>query len=131
MPVPAELRELVRSRAGDRCEYCHTHQDEDPLFTFHVEHIIIARQHDGPTVESNLALSCHHCNLHKVPTSRGLIPKPTCKPSCSIRARWDEHFAMRGPEVIGLTPVGRTTVRVLAMNARGRLDLRSAARSSS
>ena len=112
MPVPAELRDLVRTRAGDRCEYCHIHQNEDPFFTFHVEHII-ARQHGGPTVESNLALSCHHCNLHKGPNLSGLdpdtsLPTPLFNPRL---AKWEEHFAINGAEVIGLTPVGRTTVR--------------------
>jgi hypothetical protein len=39
--------------------------------------------------------------------------------------RWAEHFKLQGPLVIGLTPIGRTTVYVLAMNARHRLNVRS------
>jgi hypothetical protein len=32
------------------------------------------------------------------------------------RDRWREHFAWQGAVLIGLTAVGRTTIRVLAMN---------------
>lgn len=120
------LRELVRLRAGDRCEYCRMHQDDDPFLRFHVEHIV-ARQHGGATVEVNLALSCHHCNLHKGPNLTGIDPV-----TGSVVAlfnprtdRWDQHFARRGMALIGLSPCGRATIRVLAMNARERLDLRS------
>jgi 5-methylcytosine-specific restriction endonuclease McrA len=64
--MSAALRQLVRDRAGHRCEYRHVRQADDPFFTFHVEHIV-PRQHGGATVESNLALACHHCSLHKGP----------------------------------------------------------------
>jgi hypothetical protein len=40
---------------------------------------------------------------------------------------WAAHFTQVGPEIIGLTEVGRTSVVVLKMNARPRLELRSAA----
>jgi hypothetical protein len=33
------------------------------------------------------------------------------------RDRWREHFAWQGAVLAGLTPIGRATVRVLAMNA--------------
>ncbi|HEV2293769.1 MAG TPA: HNH endonuclease signature motif containing protein [Tepidisphaeraceae bacterium] len=130
MAVSAALRELVRSRAGDRCEYCGIRQGDDPFFRFHVEHII-ARQHGGQTVEWNLAFSCHHCNLHKGPNLTGLDPltgltEPLFHPRTQ---RWTDHFRIDGVVVVGVTPVGRTTVRVLAMNAQGRLDLRLAAQS--
>jgi hypothetical protein len=32
------------------------------------------------------------------------------------RDRWRQHFAWAGPMLTGLTPVGRTTIEVLAMN---------------
>ena len=124
----ARSQDLVRTRADNRCEYCRLHQEDDPFFRFHVEHII-ARQHGGPTAAENLALSCHHCNLHKGPNLTGID-------STSGRVvelfnpriqRWSDHFAWRGIAIIGLTPVGRATVRVLAMNAQDRIDLRSSA----
>lgn len=126
--IPAELRELVRTRAGDRCEYCRIHQDDDPFFRFHVEHIV-ARQHGGETTEANLAFSCHHCNLHKGPNLSGIDPATGAVFTLyHPRAQdWDVHFARRGGAVVGVTATGRATVRVLAMNAPDRLELRALA----
>jgi len=126
--IRARVRELVRTRAGDRCEYCRLHQDDDPFFRFHVEHVV-ARQHGGRTRESNLALSCHHCNLHKGPNLTGIDLK-TGELALLYHPRnqsWTDHFERRGVAVVGLTPTGRATVRVLSMNARDRLELRSVA----
>jgi hypothetical protein len=53
------LEEGVRKRAGETCEYCRMRQSFYPTVTFPIDHII-ARQHGGPTVLSNLALSCLH-----------------------------------------------------------------------
>ena len=126
MAVAQELRDLVHSRAAERCEYCRIHQDDDPFFRFHIEHVV-ARQHGGATVESNLALACHHCNLHKGPNLTGIDPVtgdvvPLFNPR---EQRWEDHFLWRGIAIAGLTPIGRATVRVLAINARDRLALRS------
>lgn len=126
--IESTLRELVSARASNRCEYCRIHQDDDPFFRFHVEHIV-ARQHGGSTIEGNLALACHHCNRHKGPNLSGIDPI-----SGSIVNlyhpridRWEIHFAWRNVVLIGLTATGRATVRVLAVNAQDRLDLRSLA----
>ena len=125
--MTSDLRNLVRARAGNRCEYCRIDQNDDPFFRFHIEHIV-ARQHGGATVESNLALACHHCNLHKGPNLTGIDPltqlvTPLFNPRLD---RWDEHFTRDGSAVRGLTVVGRATVRVLAMNALPRLQIRRA-----
>ena len=37
---------------------------------------------------------------------------------------WREHFAFDGPRIVGRTPIGRVTVRVLNMNDQERLELR-------
>jgi 5-methylcytosine-specific restriction endonuclease McrA len=58
--VPLRLRELVRERAGSRCEYCLIHQD-DVLFP-HVPDHVIARKHGGISELANLAWSCYLCN---------------------------------------------------------------------
>jgi hypothetical protein len=34
--MKASIRALVRARAGQRCEYCRLHEDDLPLFPFHV-----------------------------------------------------------------------------------------------
>jgi len=121
-----ELRRLVRTRAGERCEYCGLRQEADPFFRFHIEHVI-ARQHGGATSADNLALSCHHCNLHKGPNLSG-IDRETGATVALFNPRvqrWEEHFVLRGRIVVGLTETGRATVEVLGMNAPARQDLRS------
>jgi hypothetical protein len=50
------LEELVRQRAGNRCEYCRVPQEYDKL-PFEIDHVI-ARKHRGPTRASNLCLAC-------------------------------------------------------------------------
>jgi hypothetical protein len=39
---------------------------------------------------------------------------------------WDKHFRMEGASIEGITPIGRATVRVLAMNDARRVELRAA-----
>jgi hypothetical protein len=120
-------RDLVRRRAGRRCEYCLLHEDDDPLFTFHVEHIV-ARQHGGTDGPGNLAFSCHQDNLHKGPNLTGLDPltKKLTRLFNPRRHRWSRHFRWDGPRLIGRTAIGRTTVTVLAMNLLHRVALREA-----
>lgn len=67
------LRQRVRCRANNHCEYCQMREDQEPL-PFHIEHII-PRQHGGKDVSSNLALACHHCNLHKGTNLSGIDPQ--------------------------------------------------------
>ena len=86
-------RRRVRSRAGDRCEYCGLPQDAVPLVTFHIEHVT-PKQHGGTDDPANLALACYHCNLHKGPNLAGIDPDtgertPLYDPR---RQRWDDHF---------------------------------------
>jgi hypothetical protein len=118
------LVRAVRQRAGDACEYCLIPQSFYPA-PFEIDHII-ARQHGGPTVEGNLALSCLHCNSHKGPNVAGIDPRtgkltPLYNPR---RHRWKRHFRWDGPYLIGRTPIGRVTVQVLAMNGAYLLELR-------
>lgn len=118
------LRQLVRRRAKDCCEYCQLRQDQEPL-SFHIEHII-PRKHGGKDLSNNLALACHHCNLHKSVNLSGLDPK-TEKMVRLFHPRlddWGDHFTNRNGEIIGLSAVGRTTVTLLRMNEDGRLELR-------
>jgi HNH endonuclease len=124
--MDAALRSLVRRRAENRCEYCHIHQDDEPFFRFHNEHIM-ARQHGGVSDESNLALACHHCNLRKGPNLTGVDPEtgqivPLFHPR---NERWADHFELRDRRVLGRTPIGRATAALFFMNAIPRLELRS------
>ena len=119
-------RDLVRQRASDRCEYCGLARDDAPFAAFHIEHII-PKKHGGSDDASNLALACYHCNLHKGPNLTGIDPDSGAIVTLfhPRRETWDEHFVRQGLLIQGLTPTGRATVRVLMMNAVGRLELRS------
>jgi hypothetical protein len=125
--IDTATRELVRQRAGRRCEYCRLHEDDDPLFAFHIEHII-AHQHVGTDSPSNLALSCHQDNLHKGPNLTGIDPKTKriTRLFNPRRHKWSRHFRWNGPTLIGSTAIGRTTVATLAMNLPHRVALREA-----
>lgn len=120
------LRQLVRRRAGERCEYCHLPQDGHEE-RFSIDHII-ARKHGGDDSPANLALCCLRCNLHKgtdltcVDPSDGQVVT-VFHPR---RQNWSEHFQWNGPILEGKTPIGRATVEMLRMNAPERIQLRQA-----
>lgn len=123
--MDATTRDIVRRRADHRCEYCLLPQAYSEL-THHVEHIV-AKQHGGSDDADNLALACHRGNLRKGPNLTGVDPLsgelvPLFHPR---RDQWADHFLFRGVRILGTTPLGRATVRVLAMNDARRLELRS------
>ena len=70
--MDASTRQLVRQRAGSRCEYCRLPENAVDV-PFHVEHII-ARRHGGSDDPSNLCLACDRCNLHKGPNLNSIDP---------------------------------------------------------
>jgi hypothetical protein len=125
--IDEATRDLVRRRAGRRCEYCRLHEEDDPLFTFHVEHII-ARQHGGRDSPGNLALCCHQDNLHKGPNLTGIDPltRNLTRLFNPRRHKWSRHFRWDGALLVGRTAIGRTTVVVLGMNLPHRVTLREA-----
>ena len=118
------LRELVRDRAGARCEYCHLPQQFSEL-QFHLEHII-PRQHGGSNNAENLALACPECNLLKGPNLTGVDPttQRVVRLFHPRRDKWTEHFLQDGARISGKTPVGRVTVSLLKMNDPQRLEVR-------
>ena len=123
--MDATTRDLVRQRAGDRCEYCRLHQEQSGL-RHHIEHIT-ARQHGGSDHADNLALACHRCNLHKGTNLTGIDPQtaqvtPIFHPR---RDQWSDHFTFEGARIDGISAVGRATVQVLNMNDARRLELRT------
>jgi hypothetical protein len=117
-------RELLRSRAGFRCEYWRLPEAFSP-FLFQKDHVV-ARKHDGSDDSENLAWTCPDCNAHKGtdltaidPESGGveLLFNPRVQ-------HWDQNFRWEGAIIVGKTPVGRATVRLLKMNLRERVALR-------
>lgn len=118
------LSELVWSRAQRACEYCLMPQAYYPV-PFQIDHII-AKQHDGPTIANNLALSCLHCNSYKGPNiaGRDKATKQLAALFNPRRHRWARHFSWNGPRIVGRTPIGRVTVAVLNMNGEFLVRLR-------
>lgn len=121
----AATRKLVWLRAKQRCEYCQFHQDHEPFFRFHVEHIV-ARQHRGSDHPDNLALGCNHCNYHKGPNLSSVDPLTgkIVRLFDPRRQRWRRHFCFEGARIVGRTACGRASVALLAMNNADRVDLR-------
>jgi hypothetical protein len=123
--MDAETKRLVRTRAGNRCEYCRIHEDDLLFAPLQIEHII-PKKHDGTDDEDNLALACADCNEHKGANIAGFDPD-TGEVTVLFDPRgmeWDDHFHWDDVTIFGVTAVGRTTVRVLDMNSPDRLDLR-------
>ena len=119
-------REWVRQRAGARCEYCRLPDFAMAPEEFHVEHII-PRKHRGEDGIDNLAWACIFCNLYKGPNLASFDPDTGELPRLfnPRRERWDEHFQMVSSGVVGLTPVGRTTVWLVEMNSEILTSLRA------
>jgi hypothetical protein len=92
-----------------------------------IDHII-PRQHGGTGDRANQALACYHCNLHKGSNLAGIDPDTGVIVQLfhPRQDTWHVHFALQDVTIMGLTPTGRATVRVLRMNAIGRMQLRMA-----
>jgi hypothetical protein len=127
--MDATTKNLVRQRAGDCCEYCHLPQEATPFITFHIEHVI-AKQHtpDDDNLDDlkRLALACDRCNLFKGPNISSIDPN-SGEIVNLFNPRTDncnDHFATRDAKIVGLTPTGRATARLLNMNDSRRVDLR-------
>lgn len=124
--ISETLRAAVRERAGGRCEYCLTHED-DVLIPHEPDHIV-AEQHGGQTTAENLAFACFHCNRRKGPNLASVDPT-TGEVVLLFQPRtmrWQEHFALSGPHFIGLTPTARATIGLLRLNSPERIALREA-----
>lgn len=123
------MREVVRQRAQNACEYCQLPQRASILP--HQIDPIIARQHLGSDEDDNLCLCCLRCNLKKGPniaTTDPIQPPGEYQIVALFhprRQRWQDHFELREDgRIEGLTAVGRATVRLLNFNADERLQLR-------
>ena len=117
-------RQVVRDRAGQRCEYCHLpeHGDVQP---FQLDHIR-AQKHSGANTLQNSAWSCLACNSYKGPNVAGYDPETDrlCVLFDPRRDEWSEHFEWDGAILAGLTAVARTTISVLRINLPERVSHR-------
>ncbi len=92
------------------------------FFPHELDHVI-AEKHGGQTISDNLALTCWRCNRHKG-TDLGSFDPQTEEFCFLFNPRtqvWSEHFIQNGNHIEGLTPEGRTTVKLLQFNTEERL----------
>jgi 5-methylcytosine-specific restriction endonuclease McrA len=120
------IKQQVRTRAGNCCEYCQLSQADSPLAPLHIEHVL-PRKHGGSDDLDNLALACIDCNLHKGSNIAGIDPESGQVTALfnPRRDRWDNHFAWQDIHIVGKSAVGRATVIVLDLNSEDQLGLRS------
>lgn len=125
--MDALLRAFLVDKSAGQCEYCQLPQK---FFTelFQIEHIV-SRQHRGASIESNLAVACARCTLHKGPNIAGIDPQSEelvrlFNPRIDT---WSDHFQHdSNGEISGKSAIGRATIYVLDMNAPRRVELRIA-----
>jgi len=120
-----QTRELVRDRAENRCEYCLLPQHLSPVARLQIEHVI-PKKHSGEDDVENLALACIDCNLAKSVNLSGRDPETdqTVELFHPRKQTWSNHFVRESVTIVGLTPTGRATVRVLNMNDEERQRVR-------
>jgi HNH endonuclease len=116
--LPVDLVRRVRDPARYRCGYGLSPQ-RFVMARLEIEHVI-PRAKGGTDDESNLWLSCPLCNRHKSdrthatdPGTRADVPLFHPRHQC-----WSEHFRWSedGLRILGLTPIGRATVRTLHLD---------------
>jgi HNH endonuclease len=116
--VSASLRRMVFDRADGNCEYCLI-PESLALASHQVDHAV-SEKHGGETVSENLALSCSFCNQAKG-SDVGSIDAETgeyIRLYHPRRDRWVDHFQINQEtgEILGMSAIGRVTVRLLQMN---------------
>jgi hypothetical protein len=128
MSLTAQKRARIRRRAQHVCEYCRLPQRAS-ILPHQVDHIV-AQQHLGTDEESNLCLCCLRCNLKKGPNIASIDPEAGNADDFVAlfhprKQHWSDHFQLQEDgRIIGMTPEGRATARLLDFNAEDRLQLR-------
>jgi hypothetical protein len=108
---------VVAERAGYRCEYCHA-PEVIFNFPFEVEHVVPV-SHGGAENESNLALACRACNIHKSSHVTGVdeLSGSEHRLFNPRQDSWEAHFRVDADgRFQGLTPEARATILRLRMN---------------
>ncbi|HEY7709319.1 MAG TPA: HNH endonuclease [Candidatus Entotheonella sp.] len=116
--IPEATQRRVRERAGNRCEYCLSHQDY-VMGRLQIDHIQPVAK-GGSDDDDNLCLACELCNQHKWTKTHG-VDSDTGQEVALFhprQQRWSDHFAWRaeGAELSGLTACGRATISALSLN---------------
>ena len=122
--ISDSLRQKIKQRADNRCEYCRLHQD-DFFFPFEIDHVLSLR-HGGATKFDNLALSCSICNRNKAADIGTYLDEKRefirlFNPRTDT---WRDHFDINHGELYPLTLIGRATTKLLDLNNPDRIILR-------
>ena len=106
--IPKPLRDQVRARARNHCEYCLL---PETFLVAHEPDHVIATQHRDPTTMENLALACFDCNRQKGPNISSVDPdtQEVVQLFNPRRDAWSDHFSLNGARIVGVTPAGRAT----------------------
>ena len=118
------IRQKVKDRANNCCEYCRIHQ-EDFFFPFEIDHIISLR-HEGKSNFNNLAFSCGTCNRMKAADIGTYLNEKLefirlFNPRMDI---WEHNFEINHGEILPLTLIGEATIKLLDLNNPDRIILR-------
>lgn len=133
--LPQKIQDLVRHRADGLCEYCHT-AEKWQYVSFTIDHVIPLANGGTNDIE-NLALACFHCNRNKSSLSQATDPNSNALSDIynPRQSSWADHFiwSTDGSTIIGLTTVGRATIRATTVQSHpcceytsGRCSYRSA-----
>ena len=121
-----KTRQIVTLRAFDCCEYCMS-QEKYASQSFSIEHIYPKILGGDEDIE-NLALACQGCNNFKFTKTSAIDPEtqssvPLFNPRLD---KWTTHFKWndRFTAIIGLTSVGRATVKALQLNRENLINQR-------
>ena len=118
MSVPIVVQQVVRARAQERCEYCHSPEWVCAArFTF--DHLL-PRSRGGTDAPDNLALACRRCNErhYNFVIGRDPVTQQDLPLFHPVREGWAAHFAWTpdGQWIVGTTATGRATVARLDLN---------------
>jgi hypothetical protein len=125
--IPPGIRVKVRSRAEKCCEYCKSKDKYSP-HSFTIDHIV-PTSFNGTGELNNLAYACFLCNRLKSNKFK-VYDRPTNNwiPLFNPRKNsWDEHFVWdsNATHIIGITPVGRCTIKELKLNREKLIEYRN------
>ena len=115
--IPRSVRQRVRQRAQDRCEYC-LHPAAYSSAPYVCEHVLPRVGGAGDSL-SELAWACPACNSHKYAKTRARDPVAGrwVRLFNPRRDRWTRHFQWSDDFLL---IVGRTTSSCSALRARAR-----------
>jgi hypothetical protein len=119
------MREQVRHRANGRCEYCGKPEGVN-TYSYQVDHII-PEKHTGTSDFSNLAWACLRCNGTKASeiASYDVLTKQLTPLYNPRNQNWHDPFEMdEEAQIVGKTPIGRVTVRILQLNHPKQIRIR-------